>query len=422
MRRTDLLVVSIVTLVMTGAASGLTLPGLPTPPMSLPGPVDGIVNDVRASAIQKLADRRELRLKTLVRRHRDVLEVDASGAPIVRGELLAVGPTPDALARARAEGFIVLRETTLEGVDTQLVVLQPPSEITTQHGLDRLRKIDPAGTYDLNHLFERMGDAEVLSEPSNNATDGGAPSVDGAPVRVGLIDGGVATSNAAFRGIHIDQLGCDGASVPSDHGTAVAFLLAEQQTSRATATSLYAVDVYCGKPTGGAADSLTKALAMMVRERIAVVNVSLVGPPNLALEAVTKLMTARGYLIVAPVGNDGPAAEPLYPAAYPGVVGVTGVDAGRRALIEAARGPQVDFAARGSNVRAAGVGENLMEVRGTSFAAPVVAALLARELPTPDIAARDVALTHLRSTAIDLGARGRDPTYGDGLVGEPPSS
>ena len=56
------------------------------------------------------------------------------------------------------------------------------------------------------------------------------------------------------------------------------------------------------------------------------INVSLVGPRNALLERVVASLVSRGHLIVAAVGNDGPAAPPLYPAAYDGVVGVTAVD------------------------------------------------------------------------------------------------
>ena len=59
----------------------------------------------------------------------------------------------------------------------------------------------------------------------------------------------------------------------------------------------------------------------------------------------------NGFVIVAAVGNDGPAAPPLYPASYARVVGVTAVDAHRRVLIEAARGPQVMFASPGADMR-----------------------------------------------------------------------
>src|SRR5262245_52586037 len=249
MRRTELAIAILMFVVTGDAAAALTLPGLRVPnPVTVPSPVDAIINEVHANALQRLAERRELRLKTLVRRHRDVLEADANGEPIVRGELLALEPAPDVLARARAEGFSVLREAMLDALGMKLVVLKAPPEKPTQHGLERFGALDSGGTYDLNHVFERMGEAEVLQEVPGEGADTPKESVEGDPVRIGLIDGGVATGNAALRGIHIEQTGCDGAPVPSDHGTAVAFLLAEQDP-HATATSLYAVDVYCGKPT-----------------------------------------------------------------------------------------------------------------------------------------------------------------------------
>ena len=116
------------------------------------------------------------------------------------------------------------------------------------------------------------------------------------------------------------------------------------------------------------------------REKVPVINVSLVGPPNRVLEGVVQRVIAGGHIVVAAVGNDGPAAAPLYPAAWPGVVGVTGVDARRRVLVEAERGAQVKFAAPGAQMAAAKSPSGYTLVRGTSFAAPIVAGLLALNL------------------------------------------
>jgi subtilisin family serine protease len=149
---------------------------------------------------------------------------------------------------------------------------------------------------------------------------------------------------------------------------------------------------------------------------VRVINVSLVGPANAALERVVSRLVASDRLLVAAVGNDGPAAAPLYPAAYPGVVGVTAVDVKRRVLPEACRGPHVAFAAPGADMAAAAE-RTFAAVRGTSFAAPIVAGLLAREWregsDTPD-----ELLARLSRAATDLGRGGRDDIYGAGLVGE----
>jgi subtilisin family serine protease len=209
--------------------------------------------------------------------------------------------------------------------------------------------------------------------------------------------------------------------VPGAHGTAVASLIAgksEPFNGAAPGAELFAADVYCGLGTGGAADAVAGALAWMVSQRVPVINVSLVGPRNVLLENVVKLVIARGHVIVAAVGNDGPAAPPLYPASYPDVVGVTGVDARRKVLIEACRGKQVDFAAPGADMAAAHLSPTFAAVRGTSFAAPIVAGLLAAGLREPDRTQAAKVVDSLTQTAVDLGSRGVDKTYGAGLVGD----
>jgi subtilisin family serine protease len=219
----------------------------------------------------------------------------------------------------------------------------------------------------------------------------------------------------------VHRFGCGGQYMPNAHGTAVGSLLAGSAANfsgAAPRAELYAADVYCGSPTGGSVDEAAAAFGWMAQQRVAVVNVSLVGPRNALMERVVKTLVDRGYLIVAAVGNDGPAAPPLFPAAYPGVVGVTAVDAKHRVLLEACRGKHVEFAAPGADLIAAvqAQPDAFADVRGTSFAAPLVAGLLARELTEPDVAARDRIVAALAAKAEDLGARGRDDTYGVGLV------
>jgi subtilisin family serine protease len=186
----------------------------------------------------------------------------------------------------------------------------------------------------------------------------------------------------------------------------------------AAGSELYAVDVYCGLPTGGAVDAVAEGFAWLAQEAIPVINVSLVGPPNRILEVIVRQLITRGHIIVAAVGNDGAASPPLYPAAWPGVVGVTAVDERRRVLVEAERGPQVKFAAPGAQMAAAKRPSGYTLVRGTSFAAPIVAGLLSLHLQAVDKVAADGAIATLANEAVDLGSPGLDPFYGYGLVGE----
>jgi subtilisin family serine protease len=372
-----------------------------------------------AADLKRLQELRLMRVRELLRKHRDVIEADPRGAPILRSEVLAFSPSSAAIDAARADGFNIVREKNLEGLGARVVVLRAPQGMSTRSALKRLRKRDPTGSYDFNHVYTESGMvSDTVPVPPATATPPPPPVEP--TYRVGLIDGGIDTAHPVFASARVRLFGCDGRRVPSAHGTAVASLIVGEGPEfhgAAPRAQLFAADVYCGVPTGGAADAVVESLAWMARERVAVVNMSLVGPPNAMLEQVIRALLARGHLVVAAIGNDGPAAPPLYPAAYPGVVGVTGVDARQRALLEAGRGPHVDFAAPGADMVAASHTSVYAEVRGTSFAAPIVAGLLATQLKDVDSAAGTRAIAGLAAQAIDLGPRGRDKTYGDGLVG-----
>jgi hypothetical protein len=400
------------------------LPAVDVPAVSTQGlaPLTGdaaaALGELSPSGLRAL---RQQRIRELLRRHRDVLEADPRGAPIVRGEVLAFAPEESVLKAALAAGYTVVRERALTELGARIVVLHAPDD--TARALARLQGIDPGGSYDFNHVYLPSGPppgaADSAPPPGSDAA-AAASAPPSAAARVGLIDDGVDAHHAALSALAIHPHGCAGAVLPAVHGTAVASLLAGRAghfRGAAPGAELYAADVFCGRPTGGAVDEVADALAWLMHAQVPVINVSLVGPPNRLLESVVAGAVARGYLIVAAVGNDGPAAPPLYPAAWPGVVGVTAVDARGRVLPEAERGPQVKFAAPGADMTAALTPRGYALVRGTSFAAPIVAGLLAQALHSPDKASAATALADLERRALHKGAPGLDPAYGYGLVG-----
>ena len=396
----------------------VSLPGAPLPQTPLPrlpsatDPVTGTLSPAGAA----LSDLRKLRVRELLRSERDVFEAGPGGQPVVRRQVGALSPSPAALERAKAAGYTIRGTHALEGLGVTIVVLEAPDGVSTRSALRKLRDLDPEGEYDYNHVYLESG---FQSEtPAASPASPELPAAPGEP-RIGLIDSGVDGSHPVLAGTPIVRHGCDGAEFTAEHGTAVASLLVGRGdgfTSVVPGATLYASDIFCGHG-GGSLSLLAIALDWMAREKVAVVNISLVGAKSPLLTGLVRAMTSRGFLLVAAVGNDGPSAPPLFPAAYPEVVGVTGVDANRKVLPEACRGEQVDFAAQGSNVVAATVGGGFGEIRGTSFATPVVAGLLARSLESPDPAKAREALASLESGALDLGKEGPDTTYGKGLVG-----
>jgi len=419
------------TMVATGATAQVRLPTLPVPALTqqtLPQTLD----QVQSQSLDRLSALRRLEIGRLIRGNARVVDADPNGEPVVRDEILGLAPSDAALDHARSLGFAVDREQSIGAMNIRLVVFRAPRGMSTKKALRTLRDADPGGSYDYNHIYSgggttgggalfRAGGA-TADPKGRDAPTSGQPATNPAQsrVRVGLLDSGVDVTHPVFRESMVHAWGCGSRAVPAAHGTAVASLLigrSEVFHGVHPDAELYAADVYCGRPTGGAVDTLVAAFGWMVEERVPVINVSLVGPKNAMLERVIGDLIAGGYVIVAAVGNDGPAAPPLYPASYQHVVGVTAVDAHRRVLIEAARGPQVMFASPGADLAAAGSDHTYAAVRGTSFAAPFVAALLASTLGEPNSADAAAAIEQLAKTAIDLGPTGRDLTYGFGLVG-----
>lgn len=407
------------------------------PPLSVPSAASLQPTQSAADAAVGELDPRRLRelhaaaIRALLRNHRDVIEADPHGAPMVRGEVLALAPSAAVLQSAVAAGFSLERELTLAPLDLRIAVLRVSGG--TARALRRLQQQDPVGTYDFNHIYLEAGShlepgTVAVPLPGGSAlhraaaAEGTAAGPTGA-VRIGLIDSGVDAGHEVFRGLALERHGCGPQPVPAAHGTAVASLLVGRAATfhgAAPGASLYAVDAFCGKPTGGSVEAVAEGFAWLLEQHIAVINVSLVGPPDQLLERVVRAAIARGTLVVAAVGNDGPAAPPLYPAAWPGVIGVTGVDIRDRVLAEAVRGPQVKFAAPGADLVAAKVQGGYVRVRGTSFAAPIVAGLLALALPplaAPDSGASSEAVAVLARSAQHSASSGTDPALGYGVVG-----
>ena len=384
----------VTTLLAAAAATAQLGPVLP-PAGGMLGrvaPLTGSVAEVVARPAQALAAARLDHIAELVRTYPRAIALDANGLPARAGEVLVDDPDDALIASARAKGFRLLERDSALGIAY--------ARLSTPPGQSLARSVKT-----LRGLGARNPTADQLHAPSGLAADPVPPAAGSGP-RVGMIDGGVAGPVAAQRGFAV------GAPRASDHGTAIASLIAGRPGVRGAAPGarVFAADVYGGDPAGGSASAIARALAWLVGEQVPVVTISLTGPANPILARVVAAAQARGTIVVAAVGNDGPASPFAYPASYPGVIAVTAVDARKRVLIEAGRATHLDYAAPGADLVAAnarGVGP----VRGTSFAAPLVAATIVRFYPTPDPARRAAALARVDAGTERLGKR-----YGRGLV------
>jgi hypothetical protein len=401
-------------LLSTGSAGAQRLPDVGVPGAGLPlDPVQAPLQTIDALAARGEGRVADIDLRTaaraLARREPRRVALDPDGAAILRGAYLAIDADAAALAAARAAGFAIDVDSGphADALGLSLVRLRDLRDRPPARALRALRAAMPQAQATFDHLYFPAG--MPSSAPPATERDTAPSRMSSIALHAGMIDGGVDAALPALHAARIERHGCDGRAVPQAHGGIVASRLFAGEPG-----VLHAADLWCGDRVGGGTGALVDALDWMARQRVPVINVSLVGPDNPVLRRVVAAMIARGHVLVAAAGNVGPAAPPQYPAAYPGVVAVAAVDARMRALPESASGPQIAFCAIG--VLDAPASAKGAPLRGTSYAAPVVARLFAERLalPSPDGARR--AFAALVAQSRDLGARGRDDRYGHGLL------
>lgn len=347
---------------------------------------------------------------------RDRIDTDDEGFRYRRGEFVALDLSEDDIALLEGQGFEIVARENLASVEGTLLLLRGPSQLTGEAARDALDALGDPDSIGLNHLFDSA--ATRIRKTRGKA----APSRAACGCEIGLIDTGVAADLANFSHVQLTQQAFNGKQTEARlHGTAVAYLVSGTKDNPARSTRIYVADIFSGpRETAGSSFALIKALDWLAARKVPVINISLSGPRNSAVAKAIARIARQGHIIVAAAGNDGPAAPPVFPGAYEGVVGVTAVDAQDRVYRYANRGGYVDFAAHGVAVPAIDDKGALRDATGTSFAAPIVAARLAARLRTPDTAASRRAVQALEGEARDLGPRGRDPIYGVGLIGEQP--
>ena len=109
--------------VAAAALAQVSLPGVPLP--RLPAVTDPVTGTLR-TATSALEEALKLRVREFLRSERATVEADPDGQPVVRRQVGALSPTPEALERARVAGFTVLRTDALAGLGLTLVASTGP--------------------------------------------------------------------------------------------------------------------------------------------------------------------------------------------------------------------------------------------------------------------------------------------------------
>jgi hypothetical protein len=346
-------------------------------------------------------------------------DFDDKGFPARRGEVVSIDLSPREIKRARDLGFKVIDDIHLKALDMHLVRLRAPEGTSAAQALTTLRNTEngldgSGGEYDFDHFYGVSGDADVSARGTRRTVP--QPAATKGRLLIGLIDTAVAV-HPSLRAVQVESQNFATSSLsagapPSTHGTAVASILARYGAARLVSANIFSADV---RPYASA-DGIARAINWMVGRGVPVINISIAGPSNRLVDRVISAATAKGFLIVAAAGNGGPTALPAYPAASPGAIAVTAVDSLGRVYAHANRGNYVTISALGVGVPAAAPDGSLKAFSGTSFAAPVVAAYLAGCIGKARSTRAHACVIQMETQARDIGAAGRDPVYGFGML------
>ena len=168
----------------------------------------------------------------------------------------------------------------------------------------------------------------------------------------------------------------------------------------------------------GSGDSkdVSKAVRFAVDSGVKVINLSLGGSTeSMSLTAAIQYAVDRNVLVVAAAGNGAAESPPKWPGASDLAIAVTAVDRNNSVASFDQRGDYIDIAAPGVSIISTASNDYKIQ-SGTSMAAAFVtgaAALLFAAQPSiTALQVRDI----LQRTATDIGAPGRDTTFGYGLI------
>jgi len=257
----------------------------------------------------------------------------------------------------------------------------------------------------------------------------------GAGITVAVVDTGVLGTHEDLAGSVIPgiDLAADAAQYdparngevdPGGHGTHVAGIIAAHPNNgvgiagAAPGVKIMPIRVLDASGSGSSSD-VAEGIIWAADHGARIVNLSLGGGPSSGMQIAIQYARSRQILTFAAAGNsyqDG--NQPNYPAAYPEAVAVGAIDSSLHHASFSNTGSYVDMVAPGDLIWSS-YGQGRAQyalMSGTSMATPYAAAAAALVLgEKPSLSAASL-VQLLEVTAADLGAPGRDNTFGFGLV------
>jgi subtilisin family serine protease len=341
---------------------------------------------------------------------------NGSGAVIVRLTAAAACTEPAALAAAGAQE-----------IDAQLRLWRLPADVAAV-AVPRLRAHGGVAAEQREKTYVVTGTG-VVPDPlevdewwrQQIGIDGLVAPGPGIPVTI--VDSGLDLAHPEFSG-RPDTIALntqEPAGVGGEHGTSVASVIAAPANGVGIVgiypqALLRSWDAALGAGTRIDSGQIAAGILAAARASPGVINLSVGGSRDLAVELAVSQAVALGSIVVAASGNSGLEGNPItYPAALPHVTTVAATDTSGAVAPFSSRSPYVDLAAPGvSIIVASALGGNWQPEDGTSFASPIVAGAAAWIWTArPELKGSQVSEI-LRRSARDVPPAGRDPASGFG--------
>jgi subtilisin family serine protease len=245
-----------------------------------------------------------------------------------------------------------------------------------------------------------------------------ASMASGAGMRIAIIDTARDREHPALANIDAEDFDAlpDVPVEDTNHGTSIVGLIAGQDAFRGFAPGAHILHARAFEKGESNTDAILKSIDWAAGQGAQIINMSFEGPRNRLLERYCNAAAKRGIILVAAAGNHGPNGPPVFPAAYAPVIAVTATDADNTRMEQANTGAYVGISAPGVGIMAPIPGGGFDLVTGTSFAAAIYTGALASMMRRAPGSTGAEIEKRIATSALDLGAKGRDAEFGFGLM------
>lgn len=276
-------------------------------------------------------------------------------------------------------------------------------------------------------LFPRQWHLRTLRLPQAWQITTGSPAVIIAVVDTGvdlahpdLINQRVLGASSVDVVIWQSSLADPIAADVAGHGTAVAGVVGAG-TSNGIGVASVGRDIRVmpikasASPTGGAfLSDILRGVRAAADAGATAVSVSYTGITNPSVQTTGRYATVAGSMLFWAAGNNGATLGPA--SDWPDVIIVGATDRSDGLASFSARGSAIDLVAPGVSIVTTAMSSGYMTVDGTSFAAPIAAAVAGLvKSANPALSGAQIE-SLLKSSARDLGTPGKDDLFGYGRI------